>query len=277
MTCVTDWKTALSTPKTDAESFSFFRKSGIDAVEISMRWDQYGNIDWPILQENARQAGLELWSLHLPFSTQINIAALEEDTRRNAVQTHLTLMEQASAIGITRFIVHPSAEPIPDELRPEWMKAACRSLVEMAAAAEKLGGVVCVENLPRTCLGHTAEEMLELIAADNRLRVCFDVNHLLTAYGTTHREFVEKLGSKIITTHMSDYDFEDEKHFFPGIGMLNWNEVITVLEEADYSGPFLFEGGFAPSSWMPHVPFGQIEEAHERHLNIKSFCGRSSL
>ena len=53
--------------------------------------------------------------------------------------------------------------------------------------------------------------------------------------------------------------------------------VIEALEAADYSGPFLFEGGFAPNPKMPEVPIGKHEEAHERHLQIKSFRGRSSL
>ena len=277
MTSVTQWKTALSTNCIEAEHLTFCHSVGIEAIEVSMSKAFYDGVDWAQLQKDACQAHIELWSLHLPFSMEINIAAPEEEKRCSAVQIHIDLMQKASAIGITRFIVHPSAEPIADEERPLWMAAACRSLQEMADAAEKLGCVVCVEDLPRTCLGHTAAEMLELLAADERLRVCFDVNHLLTFYGTTHLEFVEKLGDKIITTHMSDYDFADEKHFFPGNGLLNWNEVITALEENGYSGPFLFEGGFAPSRWMPEVPFGKIEEAHERHMNIKSFCGRSAL
>jgi len=277
MTRVTDWKTALSTGCTDLEKLSHFRSCGIDAVELSMRWDLYADVDWQAFGQNAAMAGMEIWSVHLPFSSSINIASPDEASRANAVRHQCDLMQKAASIGVRRFIIHPSAEPIADEERPIWIASARRSLAEMAEYAQKLSSVVCVENLPRTCLGHTADEMLELLSADSRLRVCFDVNHLLTSYGTTHREFVQKLGDRIVTTHMSDYDFVDEKHFFPGNGMLNWNDVISALEEADYSGPFLFEGGFAPSSWMPEVPFGQIEEAHQRHLNIKSFCGRSSL
>ena len=128
MTHVQEWKTALSTAKTDEESFRFFLKNGISAVEISMRWDLYAGIDWPAVQSSADVTGMELWSLHLPFSGEINIASPDEKCRRHAVQVHCGLIEKGAAIGITRYVVHPSAEPIADEERPAWMNAAKKSL-----------------------------------------------------------------------------------------------------------------------------------------------------
>jgi len=144
----------------------------------------------------------------------------------------------------------------------------------MAEFAAQFDAYVCVEDLPRTCLGHDVKEMVELVSAHDRLRVCFDVNHLLTIYGGTHLEFVKQLGDKIITTHMSDYDFIDERHYFAGEGEINWEELITAMEEADYNGPFLYEGGFDPSSYKPETPYGTIETAHERATTIKNYTGK---
>ena len=45
--------------------------------------------------------------------------------------------------------------------------------------AQQLGQVIAVEDLPRTCLGRESSEMLELISVNDKLRVCFDTNHLL--------------------------------------------------------------------------------------------------
>lgn len=274
MTKLEQWKTALSTSHTDEETLRYYRACGIEAVELSVGWQDADGIDWLSFRKNADAAGMEIWSYHLPFSGEINIAAPDETKRKAAVDYQCGLMKKAAAVGIRRFIIHPSAEPIPDEERADWMAAAKVSLKEMADCAGELGVVVCVEDLPRTCLGHTADEMLELLAADDRLRVCFDVNHLLTVFGCNHREFVEKLGRLIVTTHMSDYDFVDEKHFFPGNGSIDWKEVVELLEEAGYEGPFLYEGGFSPSGWDPTVPFGKYEDARERHLHIKEFRGK---
>ena len=270
------WLTAVSDSRRDEETLAYLKACGIDAMELSVSAQEYQQIDWPAFRQHADRAGMQVLSYHLPFAWDINIAAPDEAMRRRAVDIHCDLMRNAAAVGIPRFVVHPSAEPIPDEERGAWMDAACRSLREMADCADGLDSVVCVENLPRTCLGNTADDMLTLTAADSRLRVCFDVNHLLDTYGCTHREFVEKLGRLIVTTHMSDYDFVDEKHFFPGNGLIDWQEIADLLEGIGYDGPFLYEGGFGPSYWAPEVPYGTYEQARERHLHIREYRGRNA-
>lgn len=270
------WLTAVSEARRDEQTLSYLKACGIGGMELSVSAAEYEQIDWADFRKNADRAGMQVLSYHLPFAWEINIAAPDEAMRQRAVDIHCDLMRKAAAVGIRRFVVHPSAEPIPEEERAAWMRAACRSLRQMADCADGLNSVVCVENLPRTCLGNTADEMLALCAADSRLRVCFDVNHLLDAYGCTHREFVEKLGDKIVTAHMSDYDFVDEKHFFPGNGLIDWQEIVELLEGVGYEGPFLYEGGFGPSHWDPSVPYGTYEEARERHLGIRAFRGRNA-
>lgn len=274
MTDYRQWTTAISTKATDYETLLRLKNCGVDAIELSVPCQDCDQIPWTDLRKNADAAGVEIWSYHLPFSREVHIASPDDEHRKSMVAYLKGMIEKACAVGIRRFVIHPSTEPISDEERPLQMAASKKSLAELAQFADEHGAVLCVEDLPRTCLGHTADELLELISADSRLRVCFDVNHLCTAYGTTHREFVEKLGSRIATTHMSDYDFIDEKHFFPGYGMINWKEVVELLENADYSGSFLYEGGFEPSARAPEVPHGTYEMARERHLTIKELCGK---
>lgn len=273
MTAYTDWVTALSTNHTDLETLRFYHDCGIGGVELSEKWNLCDEIDWAAFRKNADQAGVRILSFHLPFSMLTNIAAPDEENRQSAVATQKRMMENAAGVNIRRFVIHPSAEPIPEEERPLWLQSAKKSLKELAEFAASLDAVLCVEDLPRSCLGNTADEMLELISVDDRLRVCFDVNHLCLNNGGTHQEFIDKLGDKIVTTHMSDYDFVDEKHFFPGYGLIDWKALVESLEQADYSGPFLYEGGFGPSPWAPDVPFGKIEDARNRQLTIKELRG----
>ncbi len=273
MTNYKDWKTAISVGDTSFEALKRLTDCDVDAIEISRGWREYHLIDWQEAKANADKANVEIWSFHLPFANEIDIAHLDEDERLSAVNIHKNLIKKASAVGVKVFVVHPSAEPIADENRPQSLENAKRSLAALAEHADKFGATICVEDLPRTCLGHDAKEIKELISADERLRVCFDVNHLCMEYGCTHKDFVEMLGDKIVTTHMSDYDFIDEKHLFPGIGKINWKELVELLEGVDYCGPFLYEGGFSPSGWSPELPYGKIEDAKDRHMNIKQFTG----
>ena len=274
MSNYTEWKTAVSTDATDLETLRHYKECSIDAIELCESYSRCENINWQALKKNAAEAGIELWSYHLPFGEEVEIASPDEERRLKAVSYNCALIDRALETGISRFIIHPSFEPIPHEKRSAYLHASCRSLAELAQYADERNAVICVEDLPRSCIGHTVEEMLTLLNADSRLKVCFDVNHLLSEFGDTHHDFVEKLGSKIITTHMSDYDYVDEKHFFPGIGMIDWKSLVEDLEAVGYTGPFLFEGGFSPSHRAPEVPFGKIEDAHDRHMHIKEFRGK---
>ena len=63
---------------------------------------------------------------------------------------------------------------------------------------------MCIENLPRTCLGNTPEELLKLIHDIPGVKVCFDTNHYTK--GST-RHFMEVLGQYVGTIHASDCDY----------------------------------------------------------------------
>ena len=74
------------------------------------------------------------------------------------------------------------------------------------------------------------------------MRVCCDTNHLLSE---NLPDFIRRIGNKIVTLHVSDYDGIDEKHWLPGEGILDWQEVLTALSEIGYNGPWLYEMGLA--------------------------------
>ena len=270
----TEWMTALSTNRTDYEFLKEIKGYSIDGIELSVNEWECHEIDWSGLKANAERASIALLSYHLPFGDKTDISRLDREGREKAVDIDKSLIKRATDIGIKRFIVHPSYEPIADDERALRLENARLSLKELAEYADTLGAVICVEDLPRSCLGHDVKEMLELLSADDRLRVCFDVNHLLTVYGCTHSDFINAMGDKIVTCHMSDYDFVDEKHYFCGNGDINWDELIGLLEGVGYCGPFLYEGGFKPHPRHPEVPFGDLDQAHDRQMKIREFKGQ---
>ena len=153
------------------------------------------------------------------------------------------MIKRASEIGIERMVIHASGEPVPEDAagRRERMECAKDSLARLADVAASCGCVIAVEDLPRTCLGRNSDEILELIGAHDALRVCFDTNHLL---GESPVDFIRKLKGKIITTHVSDYDFINERHWLPGEGDLDWSAILDALREIGYDGVWLYEIGF---------------------------------
>ena len=215
---------------------------GISAMEISMGLSNYKELDYKKAARDAKEYGIELWSFHLPFEPfeQIDISSSDKDVRTDTLKIHKELITRAADIGIDKFVIHPSAEPIEDAQREDAIKYSMQSLSELADFAAEKGAVIAVEDLPRSCLGNCSEEILRLISANDKLRVCFDTNHLLKG---NNAEFMEKIGEKIITVHVSDYDFVNERHWLPGEGKLDWDMMVDGLEKIGYNGIWMYEIG----------------------------------
>ncbi len=224
------------------ELFEQYQKAGIGAMELSYEREEYALLDFEEVGRLAKEYSVTLWSLHLPFGPFEEIDLSRRETRAYTLAYYEELIRKGSEIGIKTYVVHPSAEPIADAERRNRMDCAKESLALLAETAKKYGAIIAVEDLPRSCLGRNAAEIQELISAHSELRVCFDTNHLLNEDPV---DFIYAVGDKIITTHVSDYDFVNERHWLPGEGKLDWNGVIKALKEVGYKGVWLYEIGFA--------------------------------
>ena len=189
-----------------------YQKAGISAIEISPGMEGFQTLDGAMVRKAAQDHNVKLWSAHLPFApfSLIDISSLDENVRESSIEYLSGIIRQAADMGIDKYVIHPSAEPIFEEERSARMEAAKDSLARLSEVAVAYGGCLAVENLPRTCLGNCAADMVELLSASEDLRVCFDTNHLL------YEDFevlLKAVGDKIITLHVSDYDFVNERHW----------------------------------------------------------------
>lgn len=223
------------------EGFRSLNESGIEVVEISH--PDYSSFDFKKVKNTAENAGVRIWSVHLPFMpfSEIDISSPDRNLRESTVSVLNEIIEKAGDAGIDKFIIHPSGEPIDDFEREERMKCSMESLDLLAEKAKKAGGVIAVEDLPRTCLGRNSDEILRLISVNENLRVCFDTNHLLSE---NIPDFIKNVGNKIVTTHVSDYDFINERHWIPGEGDVDWQTLVKALENINYGGVWLYEVNF---------------------------------
>ena len=231
-----------STPL-DENTFYEMKEHGINCIELSC--SSFDDVDFEAIKEAAEKTNMNLNSLHLPFLPfeKLDPSALDAEIQEYTFDFMADLIKKGSFIGIRKFIIHPSIEPILDELRPAKLEASALFLSKLADFAAQFGSVIAVENLPRTCLGKNSEEILYLISKNEKLHVCFDTNHLLAQNPV---EFIKEAGSKIITTHISDYDFVNERHWLPGEGNVNWQDIFDTLQEIGYTGPWLYEVNLDP-------------------------------
>ena len=205
--------------------------------------------------EYAIRAGATPWSFHLPFSQEIDIS-LPGYPGKASVELDKKYILLSARAGIKVCVVHPSSEPIADGDRARRLKISRDALRELAEYAEGFGVHLAVEDLPRTCLGRTSSDILYLLENNPALSVCFDTNHLLME---DNLSFIKNIGRRIVTLHVSDYDFIDERHLLPLKGKNDWKAILAALErEAHYRGPFLYE----VSGTDPEVTHASFRENH---------------
>jgi sugar phosphate isomerase/epimerase len=197
------------------------------------------------------ESGLPVNCIHIPFGDRWNPCLLDEEKRLAVVEKFRAILARTAPVKPFGYIVHGSFEPNGDEEREAKIEQLKRSMREMADATESY---LCVEILPRTCLLNTAKEarrIIEEIGIQN-VRICIDVNHFLQEKA---EDGAMLLGDLIKTTHISDHDYIDERHWMPGEGKIDWNALLGAFEKIGYKGAFNYE---------LTAPLADIKENYEK-------------
>lgn len=217
-------------------------KAGLDTLDFDLcaNWrerekeiEQYKKIEEGL--KRIEKSPLCLNGVHISFGATWEYSDLDEEIRTNAVRLTKEIFERVDGATPYCYILHGSWEPIKDEVRAQRLEQMKKSLRELRQYTHTR---LCLEDLPRTCLGNTSAEILGVLKEVKGIDVCLDSNHFLKERPETA---VLALGKSIKTTHISDYDFVDERHWLPGQGKINWNAFIGALEKVGYDGVFNYE------------------------------------
>ena len=222
-------------------------KNGFDSgdFDIASKWhlpeeeaEHYKTLEKGL--DAFQKSGLYLNGVHISFGKNWDISAVDDSRRQAIVEKILALFARINPYNPHGYILHGSFEPIPPENRAAQIQSLKKSLTELCNGTKSL---VCVEILPRTCLFNTSKEAIEVVDSLpqlTNLKVCVDVNHYLQERA---EEGVLALGSRIATTHISDHDYEDERHWLPMKGKIDWNALLAAFEKIGYQGVFNYEVG----------------------------------
>ena len=238
------------------ESFRAMRDGGMTAVELCLVKEP-DSLDFKKVRTLADTYGIDIWTTHLPFQREWCVVQQTKEERDWAFDFQLKMIERATDIGCTRFVSHPSFI-----IKEEWDREECLRqtkdahfcLAEFAAAR---GAEIAVENMIPICLGRTADELMDIVNVNPKLRVCFDTNHLLL---DTHDEFLDKVRDKLITVHINDYDFVNERHGLAGEGKIDWVALYKKFCEVGYEG-----------AWIYELSPGIINDFRSRELTVRDF------
>ena len=254
-----DWPLALSyaATKFGDETLSTYRDAGIHYMEFSggdiaaFEKTEYVKNARAIFAK-AKSYDVTISSVHIPFSpfSLLDPAFADPEKRDKIVTIQSELIRAAADSGVEIAVIHPSGEPYAEEEREDRLQCAIDTIGRLNGIAKEAGITLALENLPRTCLCRSSAEMLRFLHDIPDLHVCFDTNHNLAEPNV---DFIRAVGSHIVTLHVSDYDFVDEKHWFPMEGKNPWNDIFAALEEAGYNGRFTYEVSFKDGKTIADV------------------------
>ncbi len=251
------------------ETIGLLAGSRVKAVEL---WEPTFGRDKEKIQ-SARRAfeavGVQPRTVHAGFGGAMDISSLDSAIRSAGMQAVGAALDLAEQMGARIVVVHPSSEPIDEATRAERMQQARRSIATIADMARQVGCQIALELLPRTCLGNSAEELLDLLKDEdaNTVGVCLDTNHLMERFASLP-DVVRMLGSRLLALHCSDYDGVDEKHWPPLRGVIDWAAFLSALRAIGFSYPLHYEANLDGET-----PAERLRFLEANYLRLMSIAG----
>lgn len=203
-----------------------------------------------LIQSATREFGLTVASVHIGFDVL-------DGTRQREVPSLVRRdLELAAELGARFVIIHKAIFADPDRLIvdekgkmfpgftvdrdiKEWppMRDRIRDhLTEYAEAARSLGVCIAFETDWKN-----SGLLLDFVSdVDERsCGICFDTGHAQVDSGAV--ALAEKLGTRVVCTHIHDNNGSEDQHLPPFQGVIDWPGVVRALWEAGYRGRFTFE------------------------------------
>lgn len=209
--------------------------------------------DVPKLIEYSKKYNVAIRSYHIPFNDEPPVpfvpASLDAGEREATLENTKKLIGMMAPCGVEIVVIHGSLRVLPEE-RQARLDYFVDYVQKLCDFCKPLGISVAVETLKPRCIGNGLKEHLYIMEHVNRdnVGICFDSNHLLEE---DNIKFIEGAGEYIITTHLSDFDGNDEKHWYPGRGINDWKGIVSALDKKGYTGPFVFEVSFPGGKQTP--------------------------
>jgi sugar phosphate isomerase/epimerase len=118
--------------------------------------------------------------------------------------------------------------------------------------AKEYGIKIALENMfqketKRKVIGHDtcsrAEEFIRYLDTldDEHFVACLDLGHC-GVVGLEAQDMIRALGhERLQALHVHDNDYTKDQHTLPGLGKMNWEEIMKALAEINYQGEFTYE------------------------------------
>ncbi|MBE6601914.1 MAG: sugar phosphate isomerase/epimerase [Ruminococcaceae bacterium] len=197
----------------------------------------------------AEQKGIFFNQSHTPF--RFNWANPNEVEERLIPRT-IRALEVSALAGCKIAVVHPVHHEEYLGHEEERFEENMKYYRGLLPYAKEYGIKIALENMfqrevKRKTLGHdTCSQASEFIRYldtldDEHFVACLDLGHC-GVVGSEAQDLIRALGhDRLHALHVHDNDYTKDQHTLPGLGKMNWEEIMKALAEIDYDGEFTFE------------------------------------
>jgi sugar phosphate isomerase/epimerase len=187
--------------------------------------------------ELTAQCGIKVDSLHVPYSQKYDPSWVDSEERSGSVCRIAMAMAAAVELGANTVILHLNSWPSqPDRQSDE---ALLRSLEALIESAENMQIKLAAENLPGELSLRFLRRALEEFKS-GCFGFCYDSSHDQLGPDKPY-EILEKYADRLFAVHLSDNDGQEDRHWIPFTGIVDWKRVCGILKAARYSYPLLLE------------------------------------
>jgi len=151
-------------------------------------------------------------------------------------------------IGCKNWVIHPMMPFGPasgDFMLEEFTKVNLDFFRKLLPFAKEHGGTICYENMPMKHLPHsTTQKVLEFIREinDDNFKLCLDTGHEAMLGGNVG-EAVRLAGKDLRVFHIHDNEGKEDRHWFPGMGIIDWKDFMAAVKEIGFDGVLSLEVG----------------------------------
>lgn len=230
-----------------------------------------GHLDWKTLEELftrcQREWGfqvVEIWSEQVGYppdrqtTAELRRLAVKHDMRlayhaplhgdydlahRDAARAGLVLREVlrvCGRIGIEFLVVHLGTNPA----RERGLRSAMSAFAQNRGLIVKQKTKIVIENVPTVWGDQVGDrvgdfEAVFRVVDQPWLGLCLDYGH--ASLNGNLFEILEKLGSRLMYTHVHDNRGEGDDHLGYGMGTIDWSKALRETLKLDFTGPFVIE------------------------------------
>lgn len=201
------------------------------------------------VRQAATEAGVEIWSIHMPYGKEIDISFVEEERRAKVIAFHRQVLKYVSILRPKVILFHPSYYLGLNE-REMRIQQLVKSVAELNVSVKSIKAMMVVENMLGPALlvakGNQERPLLRTVEESSAIfkmlpkdvYAAVDLNHIAQP-----EQLLLALGDRVRTLHVADGDGKAERHYFPcdGKGQNDWKAIFRALETIKYKGPFLYE------------------------------------